>query len=214
MKDFIQWMLGIHIAGGALSLIAGAGAMFTSKGSLIHRRFGKAYFTGMTLVFAGALVVGIANQRDFLLMVAFFSYYLAVRGYRILSFKRPVAPGITDWLITGLSGIAILLLPCWGIYMLLHGVSMGLVGIFFGIIGLSFIVNDIRNYRRPPTEKMHWWYSHIASMGGSYIAAVTAFVVVNIQLPTAGWILWVLPGVIGGILIRRTIRSYKAKFAA
>jgi hypothetical protein len=50
-------------------------------------------------------------------------------------------------------------------------------------------------------------------MGGSYISAVTAFVVVNIQLPQFQWVLWILPGIIGGILIGRTIRKYKVQFA-
>jgi len=49
-------------------------------------------------------------------------------------------------------------------------------------------------------------------MGASYISAVTAFVVVNITIPGFGWALWILPSIIGGSLIGRTIRTYKAKF--
>ncbi len=29
---------------------------------------------------------------------------------------------------------------------------------------------------------MHWWVTHLGSMSGSYIAATTAFLEVNIQL--------------------------------
>jgi hypothetical protein len=70
----------------------------------------------------------------------------------------------------------------------------------------------VKSFIKPPKEKMHWWYGHISSMGGSYISAVTAFVVVNIHLPQFQWVLWVLPGVFGGILIGRTIKKYKVKF--
>jgi hypothetical protein len=89
---------------------------------------------------------------------------------------------------------------------------MGITGIVFGLIGSSFLFQDVRNFISPPKEKMHWWFTHIGSMGGSYVAAVTAFVVVNIQLPQYGWVLWVLPTAIGTAIIAQTIRKYKAKF--
>lgn len=54
-------------------------------------------------------------------------------------------------------------------------------------------------------------------MCGSYIATLTAFAVVNTRyLPDHHFMIdiaaWVLPGVIGGILIGRTIRYYMQKF--
>jgi hypothetical protein len=49
-------------------------------------------------------------------------------------------------------------------------------------------------------------------MSGSYIAATTAFLVVNIQLPQYNWTLWLLPTVIGSILISRSVRKYKIQF--
>ncbi|MEJ0030406.1 MAG: hypothetical protein WDO15_08580 [Bacteroidota bacterium] len=33
----------------------------------------------------------------------------------------------------------------------------------------------------------------LGAMGGSYISAVTAFVVVNISIPGFGWVLWIIP---------------------
>ena len=209
-------MLWLHIAGGTSALITGMGAMLTKKGSPIHRNFGKIYFGSMTMVFVGALAVAIGHQKDFLLMVAFFSYYMTVRGYRILSLKKlNVGQKATwiDWSIMIIAGAFIFFLLAWGLYVLTQGVSMGIVGIVFGLIGGSFLVQDIRKFLRPPQEKMHWWYGHIASMGGSYISAVTAFIVVNIQLPQYNWMLWVLPAMIGGIIIARTIRKYKVQFA-
>lgn len=209
-------MLWIHIAGGALALVTGLGAMFTQKGSTTHRNFGKTYFWSMTAVFIGALAMALGHHKDFLLMVAFFSYYMTVRGYRMVYLKKLSSgqkPTWIDWNITIVSGVFILILFGWGIYAVSLGSGMGIVGITFGLIGSSFLVQDIRNFFRPPAEKMHWWYGHIASMGGSYISAVTAFVVVNIQLEQFNWLLWVLPAAIGGTLIGRTIRKYKIQFA-
>ncbi len=190
--------------------------MLTQKGGRAHRLAGKIYFGGMTAVFIGAVVVALAHRNDFLLMVGFFSYYMTVRGYRILSLKKlnkgqKFAP--LDWIIISVSAIFIFTLIVWGVWAWMQGSGMGIVGLVFGLIGLTFLVNDIKTFINPPTEKMHWWYTHIASMGGSYISATTAFIVVNIQLPQYQWVLWIIPSLVGGILIRNTIRKYKRQFA-
>jgi hypothetical protein len=140
---------------------------------------------------------------------------MTVRGYRILSLKKldrgqKFAP--LDWIIISVSAIFIFTLITWGVWAWMQGSGMGIVGLVFGLIGLTFLVNDIKSYVNPPTEKMHWWYTHISSMGGSYIAATTAFIVVNIQLPHYQWVLWIIPSIIGGTLIGKTIRKYKKQF--
>lgn len=209
-------MLILHIAGGTIALISGLIAMLTQKGSKPHRLAGKIYFGGMTAVFVGAVIVAIAHRNDFLLMVGFFSYYLTVRGYRALYLKKigqgqkPIA---LDWLIVTISGIFIAALLVYGLLIFVKGNGMGIPAIVFSLIGLVFLVLDIRTFFKAP-PKMHWWFTHIGSMGGSYISAVTAFVVVNVQLPQYNWVLWVLPTLIGSVLIGRTIRKYKTQFAS
>lgn len=77
----------------------------------------------MTLVFTGALILAIAHHLTFLLMVAFFSYYMTVRGYRVLYLKNLTAgqrPTWIDWIITSSSGTFILFLFAWGAYQLFY----------------------------------------------------------------------------------------------
>jgi uncharacterized membrane protein len=214
-EKILSIVLVLHIAGGTISLISGLVAMLATKGGKIHRLAGKIYFGGMTAVFIGAVITAIGHHRDFLLMIGFFSYYMTVRGYRVLYLKK-LNQGqksvLMDWLIISVSAVFILSLFGWGIWALTFGSGMGIAGITFGTIGATFLTSDIRNFVNPPTEKMHWWFTHIGSMGGSYISAVTAFVVVNIELPQYNWVLWVLPAAIGGIIIARTIKKYKVKF--
>lgn len=209
-------MLVVHIAGGVIALLTGLVSIFSVKGSSTHRLAGKIYFVGMTAVFIGAVFTAIGHHKDFLLMVGFFSYYLTVRGYRVLFLKKlpegQKAKSI-DWVIVIISATFIFTLLGWGFWALSLGEGIGIAALLFGILGSNFLLRDIKNFVRPPKEKMHWWYSHIGSMGGSYISAVTAFVVVNIELPQYQWVLWVLPGILGGILITRTIRIYKVKFS-
>ena len=216
IEKILSAVLVMHIAGGTTALITGLVAMLAKKGGKTHRLAGKIYFWGMTTVFIGAVFVAIGHHKDFLLMIAFFSYYLTVRGYRILSLKKlnqGQKPAMLDWFITIVSAIFIVSLFCYGVWQLVKGNSMGIPAIIFGAIGSSLLIVDVKNFFSPPKEKRHWWFTHIGSMGGSYISATTAFVVVNIQLPQYGWVLWVLPTVIGSILIARTIRHYKIQFA-
>jgi uncharacterized membrane protein len=212
---FLRATLIVHIAGGTAALVSGLVAMLTQKGGRAHRRAGIVYFAGMSAVFVSAVILSIARNNIFLLLVGFFSYYLTVRGYRILYLKNLPAgqkPTAVDWLITGVAGLFILMLVGWGVTLLIAGERMGIVALVFGGIGASFVRKDIVQFFRLPQEKMHWWYGHISSMGGSYISAVTAFIVVNIRLAEFQWVLWIVPSVVGTILIIRTIRFYKAKF--
>ncbi|MFM7431560.1 MAG: hypothetical protein ACKO1F_16910 [Flammeovirgaceae bacterium] len=214
-EKILSLMLFMHIAGGTVALVSGLVAMLTEKGGKAHRLAGKIYFGGMTAVFVGAVIVAIGHRKDFLLMVGFFSYYLTVRGYRTLYLKK-IGSGqkaaALDWLIVTISGIFISALLMYGLWMLINENGMGIPAIVFSLIGLTFLAIDVRKFLKAP-PKMHWWFAHIGSMGGSYISAVTAFVVVNIQLPQYGWVLWILPTLIGSVMIARTIRKYKIQFA-
>jgi uncharacterized membrane protein len=216
MEKLLSLMLVVRITGGVVALLTGLVAIFSTKGSPIHRLVGKIYFIGMTAVFIGAIFTALGHHKDFLLMVGFFSYYLTVRGYRVLFLKKlneGQKPELIDWMIIIISAIFILTLLGWGFWALSLGEGIGIAALLFGILGSNFLLRDIKNFVRPPKEKMHWWYSHIGSMGGSYISAVTAFVVVNVELPQYKWVLWILPGILGGILITRTIRIYKVRFS-
>jgi hypothetical protein len=216
-QDFLSLLLFIHIIGGSIALLSGLAAIFTVKGSAPHRLSGKIYFGGMTAVFVGAVVVALAHQNYFLLMVGFFSYYMTVRGYRILYLKNPDHKQkiyLVDVSISIVASVFVGMLVWWGVRELWVGQMMGVVGIVFGGIGLSLVISDVQKIFNPPSDRMHWWYGHISSMGGSYIAAITAFVVVNIQLPQFQWVLWILPSVVGSIIIGQTIRFYRKKFAS
>ena len=141
---------------------------------------------------------------------------MTVRGYRILSLKQvgKQKPALLDWLVTSISGLFIFSLIGWGIFMLIkYNSGIGVAALTFGGIGSIFLATDIKNFIKGPKEKMHWWFTHLGSMSGSYIAATTAFLVVNIQLPQFNWTLWLLPTLIGSILIVRAIRKYKIQFA-
>jgi hypothetical protein len=146
--------------------------------------------------------------RQFLALVAVFSFYFVFSGYRVLSRKRPsdTRTGL-DWdaAIT-LVAVGIGLLTLGGL-RLLEGESFGTVMAVFGGISVGFGVRDVGLFRDGQSESRVWLYEHLSRMGAGYIATITAFSSVNFVFlpPVARW-LW--PTVIGTPLIALLVRRY------
>ena len=199
----------IHIFFGSIALFVAPAAMLTSKGGLWHRRWGKIYFWSMAGVAVTAVVMSLIRSGLFFLLIAFFSFYLAFTGYRILYRKTPQqCPNKADWTAVSTMLIGSLALIGYGVYLTS---SFGTVPIVFGLIGVFFGVADIRAFLHPPTAKQAWWFTHMTRMLSAYIATVTAFSVVNFRFlpPTARW-LW--PTILGTLGITIWTRHYRKKF--
>ncbi|MFC7176962.1 DUF2306 domain-containing protein [Halosegnis marinus] len=206
-----------HIAAGFAALFAGAGAFATEKGGRRHRRFGRVYVASMAFVSVSALALfGFDPNptRQFLALVAVFSFYFVFSGYRVLSRKRPDDdPTRVDWTATGLLVAAGVGLTAFGVARLLDGVGFGTVMLVFGGIAGTFGLRDLRAYRAGPTEPRAWFYEHLTRMGGGYIATVTAFASVNATfLPSLAR--WLLPTVVGTPLLLYLARRYRRRFEA
>src|SRR5215510_6579006 len=89
MESMVRSVLWIHVLAGSVALVVAPVALLTAKGGEPHRRWGKVYFLAMAVVASTALVVGYWRSILFLELVAVFSFYAALAGYRVLSRKRP-----------------------------------------------------------------------------------------------------------------------------
>jgi hypothetical protein len=89
----------------------------------------------------------------------------------------------------------------------------GVIAIVLGALGMLIAGRSLATFSRPPEEKQFWWYLHMRGMIASYIAALTAFVVVNL-VPRFGntWWLWLGPAIVGvpGIFVWQ--QYYRTKF--
>jgi hypothetical protein len=91
--------------------------------------------------------------------------------------------------------------------------NLSIPSVLFGIIGVWLAGKSIWQFLHPPEEKMFWWFEHLSDMLASYIAAWTAFSVTTIgRFFHGGWVIWVLPTVIGSPAIALTTAYYKKKF--
>jgi len=223
MKTLLLILLITHISTGFTALIVGLGPMLLAKGSRLHKQTGLVYVYCMIIVAITALLLcGLQPFRMFRLFlagIAVFSFYLCITGWRATKQKK-TGPTSADKGLTFLTVLVSLAMISFGVYLLvLNGpVFMPIVFTFFGVLTLVFAARDVQLMRRP-AQKMHWFFQHFTRMGGSYIATFTAALVTNIGrvLPadapewsqTASWI---LPSLIGGVLIGRTVKYYRTKF--
>ncbi|MGA7885315.1 MAG: hypothetical protein WCA44_06185 [Acidobacteriaceae bacterium] len=215
---YLRAALALHVASGVVAFVCAPVALFTAKGGRTHRLWGKIYFWAMALVAATALFLSILLPILFLALVAVFSFYAAFSGYRILSLKRlghGDKPHPFDWfaaLVTLGTSAALALIGAF--HPRLAG-GMSLVSVAFGLIGVLLASASIRTFLRPPADKQFWWYFHMRGMIASYIAAFTAFTVVNLA-PHFGnvWWVWLGPAMIGVPGSIRWQMYYRRKFSA
>ena len=216
MESLMAAVRSLHIVAGMIALVVAPAAMLTVKGGLAHRRWGKIYFWSMALVAATAVALSLWRPRIFLTLLAVFSFYQAFAGYRVLWRKRPARgerAGAIDWaaaLVTFAASAALVVLgllrpgPSWE--------RIGIVPVVFGLLGMVLAGIDVWRFVRPPADERAWWFVHMGGMLGSYIAAVSAFSVVNFAfLPTA--VRWLWPTIVGTPLIAVWIRYYRIRFA-
>jgi uncharacterized membrane protein len=199
-------LLIIHIAGGAIGLLTGLINIARRKGDRFHRQVGKIFTYNMLANAFSAIGLALLHPNSFLFIVGIFTLYMVGTGNRCLRLKklRPddstavnqQAPKPIDWILTGGMLIAGLIFVFRGIQLLVAGNTFGIVYTVFGGLGLFFVKTDFTNYRGQAAFKNYWVLVHLQRMTGSYIAATTAFLVVNAsyfpeQIPSA--VYWLLP---------------------
>ncbi len=220
MQQFLQLALYLHIFAGFTALITGLVPMFSKKGSTTHKTWGTVYYWAMFIVALTALVrFQMQSRLIFLTGIAVFSFYNTFTGVRLIHRKDNPKPIFIDWFgaILMFFGSFIMLYFAYSTFKV--SVSSAILFAVFGTFMLLMVSEDLRVFmgrkqidNDVPLQTRYWFQHHISRMGGSYIATVTAFLVVNNPPFIPGLVVWIAPGVIGGFIITRTRRFYKDKF--
>lgn len=204
------WTLWVHVAAGAVAVLAGVGALLTTKGGRRHRRAGRVFVASMGGVVATTFALVAFDPTSFrmiLTLVAVFSGYLAFSGYRALSRGRPAnAARTVDWVAAGTVVLACLGLGAWGVGWLLDGRTFGVVMGVFGGIGVAFGTMDVRSFRADGSGERV--VSHLQRMLGAFVATVSAVSAVNLA-PVVGVAAWLWPTVVGVPLIAYWSKEYE-----
>ena len=214
MESLIPGIRISHVAAGIVSLIVAPIALIVVKGSKAHRIAGIIFFWAMTWIFV-SVFLSIYKWIPFLLMIAVFSYYSVIIGYRSIYQKQlHNDKGIMwyDWMALTISGLFNTGFVSWGVYFAYTG-QLGYfayLSIGFGFGGLMSATGQIKSFLSPPQDKHRWLYAHIGNMTGGFIAAVTAF---STQVMTflPGVIQWIWPALVGVPIIFYWISTYQRK---
>lgn len=207
----------IHILAGATALACGLLAILSRKGKRPHTLSGTWFYLAMYLVGYSAVVLSLMQWNPFLLSVGIFSSYLTYSGKQAIGYWRlreQYTPMLSEKLPVALAfftSLAMILYPLYD--MMANQQAYIPVSIVFGAIMLSGTIRDFMRFSNPDNftpRNANWLLRHIAMMGGAYISAITAFLVVNLK-DVPFWMPWLLPTVIGSALITITIRKWKRK---
>jgi hypothetical protein len=187
-------LLSIHIAAGFTALATAGVAAVTPKGELAHAYAGRAFVVGMAVVFLTALPMTVIKPNLFLLLIAVFSFYLALTGWLRARNRRGI-PTPAEWIAAGAMLLTAVAMCVRAIVVLRAGDSMGTVLLVFGGIGGSLALGDfasLRSHRYTGTTRI---VAHLTRMMAGTIAAVTAFTVVNVRFEPA-FVVWLAPTIV------------------
>lgn len=184
----------IHAPLGGIALLTGGISLIVKKGNNMHKKSGKIFFFSMLFSAISAFIISVLpnHESPFLFSIGLFSTYFLISGLRSLKFKQREFQLKTDkiiaYLIT-LTGIVMILYP-----FILHS-KLNIILSVFGVVGIVFGLRDLKLFKDIKRLKKNWLKLHLGKMTGGYIAAVSAFFVVNQILP--GIWNWFVPGIIG-----------------
>lgn len=184
----------IHAPLGGIALLAGGISLIVKKGNNVHKKSGKIFFFSMLFSAISALIISILpnHESSFLFSIGLFSTYFLISGLRSIKFKgkeiQLTIDKVIAYLIT-ITGIVMILYP-----IVLYS-KLNIILTVFGLVGIVFGLRDLKLFKDIQRLKKNWLKLHLGKMTGGYIAAVSAFFVVNQILP--GIWNWFVPGIIG-----------------
>lgn len=203
----------LHAGAGILIALTGLLQFVLRKGGKLHHVLGHIYFWSWAIVvstgiYLGSLLIG---------FLGLLGWYMAATAYVFGIRRRNGSTTVLKIMILLALLIALFTLG-WGIYLMLRGAMLfGTVAFFFGVVFLLNIRMDILEYilgrllRRTSSSPLHWLFEHYGRMFISYIAAMTAFTVIQEVFPLS-ILNWLLPTFIGVAALIGMNRYYYKKY--
>ena len=210
----------VHILSGSFGLLTGTAVLLLPKGNRLHKTFGKGFVAGLGVAGISGILLSFIHPNLFLFCIAVFSLYLILSGYRLASRKQTGNFSVFDKLLSVSMALTGLIMLAMGVINLSKGNLMGLVLCVFSGIALNMVWHE-RNFifssnaeTSNPSISYSWVPLHLQRTIGGYIAALTAFLVVNakyVPFSFPGWMFWLLPTIVLTPLIFYWSKKYSPK---
>ena len=188
-------MLAIHILCGFVALVTMVMAYVTNKGPKFHAKVGRVYGLAMVGVGLTAIILFFLGASTFLLLIAFFSLYLVLVGWRFASNRKGEVSQVDKMLIQfgGLGGIALLGMAVFiatsGSAPFGQSKSFAAVPAAFGVISLALAYQQrtLQVEGSNPRGKKRISL-HVTYMGAGTISTVTAFTITVFGSTVLTWL--------------------------
>jgi uncharacterized membrane protein len=210
VSSIFKILLSLHITGGVVGLLLGTYVMLVKKGDKRHRLLGKIFAIAMLTVGFSSFGLAIIHPNTFLFAVGIFTIYMTATSWRYLYLKKITEgqkPKLIDWSLQIFMTIGSLWFLKLGTQLLFHKQYFGIVLLLFAWRGFAFVYQDYKTYKGVIKAKNYWLLFHLQRMVGAYIAAFTAFLVVN-TADRLSFFPWLLPSAIFVPLIIKWSRKY------
>ena len=184
-----KFILISHVLFGSVALLSGLLAILMKKGFPIHVISGKVYSISMYGVVFSAWIASYFRLNLFLIFIGIFAFYLVTRGLRSTRIKS-LRPAPLDWILLALGVLTAIIMT----------LTFNIILLVFGAIFATLLIGDLNIFIKVQKgNKVHpkeWIATHLGMMLGSYIAAITAFIVINVEYDPLPWLPWILPSLI------------------
>lgn len=220
----MKFLLGTHIAAGAVALILFWIAAWMRKGTPGHRRIGQAYLVSMLVVLTTAIPLSLAMlQRGRADIAAFLGFLVLITGTACWSAWRAIRDrrhreryfGPMYWTMTVVVFVS-------GLGVVALGIRIGAVlFMVFGAIGIVVLVESIVRYRRAPHDPKWWLREHYGAMIGNGVATHIAFFGIGLRnafpmldaavVQSVAWFVPLAAAVVATVWLDRRYGSAKAR---
>jgi hypothetical protein len=216
MKIVFTITIIIHVLAGIGALISGALAIILKSNTPKHKPVGRFYFWCMTVIFSTGVFLSVCKGLLFLFFIAVFTYYATIIAYRALRLKNlhnGQKPARLDWFIQIVAALTFIGLIAFAVYRyVVYDSSDAIVPFVFGALGVLGVYRNVKRFIEGPKETLYWLKIHVGNMCGSYIGAITAFVVNQSEhIPLNPILLWLGPTFILVPVIMVELKKIKSK---
>jgi hypothetical protein len=148
----------------------------------------------MTVVFLTAVPLALLGANIFLLLIAFFSFYLVFAGWRFARNRRGQAQPV-DWAATAIMVVTGVGMGVYAGVLVGAGDSQWVTMTLFAFIAIALGLADGLYHRLRRATGGRRIARHLTNMLAGTIATVTAVLVVNVDT-NPPWVAWILPTVV------------------
>lgn len=196
-----ETLVWLHAGGGGIALFAGGVAATARKGGPAHVLGGRIFAFAMAFTAASAVVLAILEPNAFLLGIGLFTAYLLTSGW---AWIRPAPHDVRLRRVrfAAVGGLAA------AAYLVATAVEANLDVVLLVFAGVTLLLSLADLLR--PADPDAYAARHAGRMGGAYIAAATAFLVVNLD-DAPRLLVWLGPTIVGTPLITRAVRRFRAR---